>query len=275
MPELPEVEAARRLLTRWTVGRKVTAVDVKDAARLALAPADLVGRTIAAWTRHGKWLLAPLDDGTHALVGHLGMTGKWVADPAPDRPYQRVVLTFAKAARKPRAVALIDPRRWGELAVVPLASDPTAQLGPDALAAVSDAHFGVAGLRKALEGARPSATALLKDRLVDQARLAGLGNIAASEIAFRARLSPYAKIGALTPAAWSRLVDAIREHLVTTIAALDGHAEIDYLSDGADNTFLVYGREGLPCPRCQTPIVRTVRAARATFHCPRCQSERP
>lgn len=275
MPELPEVEAARRLLSRWTIGRKVAAVDVKDLARITLAPAELIGRTITAWTRRGKLLVAPLDDGVSALVGHLGMTGKWVADPPADRPHQRVVLHFAKAAHKPRTVALVDPRRWGELAVVPLASDPMAHLGPDALDSVNDVHFGAAGLRAALEGARPSPTARLKDRLVDQARLAGLGNIAASEIAFRARLSPYAKVAALPAAAWARLVDAIREHLGATIAALDGHSEIDYLSDGGDNTFLVYGREGLPCPRCQTPIIRTVHAARATFHCPTCQPETP
>jgi formamidopyrimidine-DNA glycosylase len=275
MPELPEVEAARRLLTAWTVGRKITAVDVLDQARIALAPAALVGRTITAWTRRGKLLVAALDDGCSALIGHLGMTGKWVAEPAPDRPHQRVVLHFAKASKKPRAVALVDPRRWGELSVVPIAADPTAHLGPDALDAVNDVHFGVAGLRAALEGARSSPTARLKDRLVDQARLAGLGNIAASEIPFRARLSPYAKVAALSANAWKRLLDAIREHLLATIAALDGHPEIDYLSDGGNNTFLVYGREGLPCPRCKTPIVRTVHATRATFHCPRCQPESP
>lgn len=271
MPELPEVEAARRLLTTWTVGRKVTAVDVKDAARLALVPGDLVGRTITAWTRHGKLLVAPLDDGIHALVGHLGMTGKWVADPAPERPHQRVVITFAKSA--PRRVALIDPRRWGELGVVTLASLPTAHLGPDALASVNDVHFGAAGLRAALEGPRPSPTAILKDRLVDQARLAGLGNIAASEIAFRARVSPHACLAALPPAAWKRLLDAIRQHIAATLAALEDSSDIDYLSDGAANTFLVYGREGLPCPRCKTPIVRTVHAGRSTFHCPKCQPE--
>ncbi len=266
MPELPEVELTRRALTRWTVGRPVAAVEVHDPKRFEGDAAALVGRAARGWERRGKYLIGRFDG--VALLGHLGMTGKWVEDPGPERPHQRVVLRFGDG-QAPARVVFIDPRRFGGCWVMPddqLEGHPRlAELGPDPTAA----DFDGARLRAAAgRGAAP-----LKARLMDQRRVAGLGNIAASEIAWMARVHPHAPVDRVPAEAWDALAEATKEH-VAWVIEIEGEGEVQYQSESeADNPFKVYGRAGQPCPRCGAAIARGVLGGRSSFWCPRCQPE--
>lgn len=258
MPELPEVEATRDNLARWTVGRRVLAVARVDAT-LPTSLEALAGHTFERWERRGKVLAGVA--GERVLRSHLGMTGRWVRDPAPERRHQRLVLTLDDGHR----VAWLDVRRLGEARVVGSSDEAFAGLGPDAWSTPPTPLE----LARALGGGRSP----LKARLLDQARLAGLGNIAVVEACFRARLHPHVPIASVDADGWRRLVVAIHEHLCATLAGTLGVDELRYVSEGGDNPFLVYGRAGAPCPVCRSPIVRTVLAGRPTFYCPQCQSE--
>lgn len=270
MPELPEVEATRRNIERWTLpAGLVTAVDVLD-PKLEVDPALVVGHRFVGWRRRGKQLRLELEKATGrvpdvTLFLHLGMTGKVVrlgADAA--RPHQRLVLHFAD-----RALAFVDPRRFGKIrtlagrAALADADPAWAELGPDAF---------LDPLRPdALSAAMGRGKTALKTRLLEQHRVSGLGNIAVVEACFRARVHPHVAVDLVPADAWPRLVAGIREHLVATLAATVGKDEIEYLSEGAASEFEVYGKADLPCPRCRAPIVRDVLAGRPTFTCPRCQ----
>ncbi|MCB9731230.1 MAG: Fpg/Nei family DNA glycosylase [Deltaproteobacteria bacterium] len=259
MPELPEVEIARRNLERHTGGGEIVALEPLPGADLEGDVAHAVGAVLARWERHGKLLVGRLAGGG-AVLSHLGMTGKWVRD-ADDRPHQRVLLAVRRGDDVAR-VSLVDPRRLGWVRVT---DDPDAwldRLGPDAL----DPALDAATLAARAGGGRVP----LKTRLLDQARVAGLGNICVLEACFRAGVHPHTPAGAVPPAAWERLLDGARAHIAHTLEVEAGE-EITYLSEGGDNPFLVYGRAGSPCPRCAAPIARDVLAGRPTFFCPTCQ----
>jgi formamidopyrimidine-DNA glycosylase len=135
-------------------------------------------------------------------------------------------------------------------------------LGPDALKNPLDA----AGLRKALTGRRA-----VKVALMDQALLAGVGNIHAAEALWRARVNPRIRCVDLSDAALQALAVAIPAQLQEAIVAEDGE-EITYVEErGASNPFVVYGHAEAPCPRCQTPITEARLSGRSTFWCPQCQ----
>jgi formamidopyrimidine-DNA glycosylase len=239
-------------------------VETPDTARLEGDVGVLEGAEVLRWRRLGKYLIADLSGGL-SVLSHLGMTGQWVADAPEDRPHQRVVFHLDGAG--PGRISLVDPRRFGWtwiLATVELADHPRlAGLGPDPL----DPAFGVQALRSAVGEGRSA----LKTRLMNQRVLAGLGNIALSEIGWRASVHPHRPCASLTDGEWHSLHGAIGDHLRYVLDAEDGE-EIVYLGyAGAVNPFLCYGREGAPCSRCQTPIVRDALAKRATFFCPTCQ----
>lgn len=271
MPELPEVEITRRNLDRWATGQVLAEVRVVDAAAIrstaSTHPRDahpdgeaqlaaLVGRVAGPPVRHGKRLGWPFGD--RALLLHLGMTGGWSRDSEPPR-FARLGLRFGDTWSWFR-----DARRFG--CVVPCeTADLAAWLaeghGPDAWLAPPDGPSLAARFRTD----RP-----IKVALLDQDRLAGVGNIHAVEALWSARLSPLRPARALDPEAWARLALAIPAQLEAAITAQAGD-ELVYLSEGADNPFSVYDREGLPCPRCGAAIARCVQAGRATFWCPVCQ----
>jgi formamidopyrimidine-DNA glycosylase len=261
MPELPEVEAARTHLAAWTEGRQVVA---------APAVPELAGRTLLAWSRRGKRLAGRLDDGRW-LIAHLGMTGAFrrveragLGSGSPR--HARVTLTLDDG----QGVALVDPRGFGRMAVSE-AADPFSDLGPDALSLLSSPD-AAAALCDRLGPA--SARAVLKDRALDQARVAGLGNIAILEGAFRARLHPHLALAALDAPAFARLAAGLRAHLEATLADCLATSDLVYVSQGGPNPFAIYGRAGAPCPSGHaTPValVRAIRAGRPTFFCPACQ----
>lgn len=262
MPELPEVEATRHNLQRWSEGARITRVTRVDEA---LDPdlETLVGATFERWERRGKALAGVTDGGV--VFSHLGMTGRWVLDPATDRRFQRLVIEVTRGRRKAR-LGYLDARRLGDAKVVASVAAAFAKLGPDAWLT----PLSATALQAAM-GRGDKAT--LKERLLEQKRVAGLGNIAVIEACFHARVHPHLPISAVTQAQWKRLVPAIHQHLEATLAGTVGADEIVYVSEGGDNIFQVYGREGQPCPRCRTGIARLVFAGRPTYFCPKCQPE--
>ena len=269
MPELPEVEIARRNLERWLGRARLTRVELLPRSFVGDAPAfarTLHGRTVRRVERRGKWLRFVFD-GEVVLYAHLGMTGKWVLR-GRDDPAERHERARLDSAR--RSVRFVDPRRFGRLqGAVGEAAPPAAfrALGPDALADGVDP----ARLHARL-GARQRS---VKETLLDQTIVAGVGNIQAAEALWRARIHPARPAASLTAAEARALARAIEASIADTLAREDG-PEITYVEEpGAPNPFDVYGKEGHPCPRCGARLTRIVQGGRSTVLCPRCQPRRP
>jgi formamidopyrimidine-DNA glycosylase len=264
------LEVCRRNLERWSTGRALADVALHDPAslrhKLSTRPADAdpdgeawlrarIGQRFGTPVRRGKRVLWPLGDG--GLLVHLGMTGKWKRG-GPVTKAIRASLTLDDGA----VLHFSDPRRFGCL--VPGADDAMlgAGLGPDALS----------GLDGPALAARMGSRGQLKVLLMDQARLAGVGNIQAAETLYRAKVGPWASPASLDEAAWDRVATELESQLQYTIAVTDAD-DVAYMSDGAhvDNPFAVYGREGESCRLCGTTIVKSRQGGRATFWCPGCQ----
>jgi formamidopyrimidine-DNA glycosylase len=248
----------------------------------------LTGRRIVSLGRRAKYLLADLDD-RNVLVMHLGMSGSFRIEAehgekiagqyyhqrSAIRAHDHVVFDLSSGAH----VVYNDPRRFGMMDIVP-------RNGLE-----DSAHFkgmGIEPLGNALSGETLAAlfegrTAPLKAMLLDQRRIAGIGNIYACEAMWRAKLSPTlpaGKLAAKTPRARAKaatLADAIREVLTEAIAAggssLRDHRRADGEIGLFQHNFAVYDREGEPCPRstCHGVIRRMVQSGRSTFYCPVCQ----
>ena len=274
VPELPEVESVRRQLAPEVIGRRVVDVwrDPYPSARITDVE-RVVGHRIDRLLRRGKFLVADLDRGcddtSRQLVMHLGMTGSLRTGDAAavdDDVHDRVRLLLDDGRR----VTFRDPRRFGRVSVVPtgvyLPGIPTlANLGPEPLSPHFTAEVFTAGIGG---GGAP-----LKARLLDQRRVAGVGNIYADESLWRARIHPATRrIGA---ARAHRLHAALVEVLAAAVER-EGTTFRDYqMVNGASGryaTFLdVYGRAGLPCHRCGGVLRGSVVAQRGTTHCPTCQ----
>jgi len=271
VPELPEVETIRRRLAPVLAGRRVRTLGVLDPRWCA--PADpaaltdaLTGRRIEALGRRGKWLVVTFEDELH-LVLHLRMTGTWLYDPAPDVPHQRVVIELDDG----HELRFCDPRRFGTGELV---------LGDGALAAFFAARIGLEPLDGELDGAALHALtrgrqAPVKAFLLDQRRIAGVGNIYADEALFRAGIHPLRRTGALRRAQSEALAgsvrDALRAGLQAGGATIDDFRHPDGVRGGFQHEFLVHRREGEACPRCGGPIVKFVAAGRGTYACETCQ----
>lgn len=276
MPELPEVECVGRGVERGCVGRRVTAVRrgehdvvVNDAAA---TPGLLVGDRVARVVRHGKQLAILGERGEAACV-HLGMSGALTVEPAgrPARPHTHVTWICVGGIE----LRFRDPRRFGGVWAFTTEADLWARrwskLGPDALV------IGPATLGRRLAGRRTA----LKAALLDQATLAGLGNIYVDELLYAASLSPLRPAGSLSPGELRSLVRRMRTLLGGAIAA-GGSTLRDYVDaagarGGYQARHRVYGREGRRCRRrgCGRKIQRTVLAGRGTFTCPGCQALEP
>ncbi|HVU51620.1 MAG TPA: bifunctional DNA-formamidopyrimidine glycosylase/DNA-(apurinic or apyrimidinic site) lyase [Polyangia bacterium] len=276
MPELPEVETIVRGLGPALRGRRVTSVwssglglRLARAVDVAGLRAVSVGRAVADVRRQGKYILVVTDARAgEGVCVHLGMTGRLRVQRASEAraPHTHVVFSLAGGGE----LRYVDARRFGWVAPgAPLASLPAlAELGPDPLG-----ELDAAGLSRALAGVR----APIKAFLLDQTRVAGLGNIYVCEALFGARIHPRTPAGRVRGRA-PELLAAIRRTLEGGIARR-GTTLRDYVdADGfaGDNAvaLLVYGREGEPCPACGAAIRRRVDAARSTFYCPRCQPAR-
>lgn len=269
LPELPEVEAWRRAIDAWLVGRTLVDVQLLDPAvvrpRLSTRPADawseagawvrtLRGAKVRATARAGKRLGVQVGD--QWVLVHLGMTGRFVRGEEPRSA--RVCLTPDDGP----PVWFADQRRFG--CWVPLADRSALAdgLGPDALGGGLDATV----LRDQLKG-----RSAVKVALLDQARLAGLGNIHAAEALWRSGIAPTTRCAELTQGQLERLAPAIVAQLTEAVDDIGPVDDFVYVTEGGDNPFAVYGREGEPCPRCDTAVARVVQGGRSTFWCPRCQ----
>jgi len=252
MPELPEVEHARGCLERWLRGRVVTR---------AFARA-LVGRRVESVTRRGKWVRVSLSDGM-LLFAHLGMTGRWMRR-APDDPRERWERARIDAGGV--SARLVDPRRFGKLVVARTDTPAWRALGPDPVADRLDAR----ALGERLRGRSRA----VKEALMDQAVVSGVGNILATEALWNARLDPRSRTDALTVADVRALSRGLRAAIAYGLSLQKGD-DAAYAQDAdAENPFRVYGRSGEPCPRCRTPLARIVLGGRSTTFCPGCQVRR-
>jgi formamidopyrimidine-DNA glycosylase len=272
MPELPEVETIRRQLVPVVEGRTLREIDVQDPRWCQpIAPRELAaaleGRTVAELGRRGKYLIADFEDDVTLFV-HLRMTGNLLVDPLAGTRYERVRFRFADDGPQ---IAFTDPRRFGtgELAIGADAREAflAARLGVEPLGP----DFTAAAMRVAAKGRKQP----IKAFLLDQRRIAGVGNIYADEALFRARIHPLRPAGAVRPAEWALLRDEVVAVLEAGIDAggstIDDFRHTDGVYGSFQHAFLVHRRMGEPCPTCGTPIVKFVAAGRGTHACEVCQ----
>lgn len=273
MPELPEVETLRRMLEAHILGRTVDCVR-RSGAKLRSPVSRTLnervkGRKVSVIRRHGKYLLIDLDPGL-TLISHLGMSGRWLfyrEEPEESLPHVHVRIGFTDGCW----LWFQDPRRFGLLRAVPTAQafqDPAlALLGPDPLNSLPSADW----LQELARGTRVS----IKNFLLDQRRLAGIGNIYASEILHRARVDPRRHAGVLDLGDWRAIAAEIPLVLGEAIARM-GTTFSSYRTLWNEpgtygDQLLVYDRADEPCRRCGGKIRRILQGQRSTFFCPRCQ----
>jgi formamidopyrimidine-DNA glycosylase len=290
MPELPEVEITRRRIIPLLVGRRIARVTTTAPSYFYLThPATLrrclVGRQVERLERRGKYLIADLDDERRLLL-HLGMTGQLFGENASSvrllssaahaslspgeqirfKPDEHTHLQIAFEDRGP-CVLFRDVRKFGKVRLLQR-DDPEPRLdklGVDALE-VDGADLFRASRRRKIA---------IKTLLLDQAVLAGVGNIYADEALFWAGVRPTRRALRVTRAQCERIADALRAVLMRSIET-GGSSIRDFVGpDGRDGRYQderrVYARRGEPCSRCSTPIVRRLIGQRASHYCPSCQ----
>jgi formamidopyrimidine-DNA glycosylase len=293
MPELPEVETIRRQLAPLVEGRRLERVEILDARwSRPLAPDELadaiVGRRVERLGRRGKYLVWHLSDDVH-LAQHLRMTGSVLCDPDPEPVHTRVRIELGplrsrrnlstgdssaprNGRRGGRRLAIVDPRRFGTgellLGEPALEAFFAARLGYEPF----DERFTAEHLRSLARGR----TSPIKALLLDQRRIAGVGNIYADEALFRASVHPLRPAGRLTREQYARLretiIEALEEGIDAQGATIDDFRHVDGVRGSFQDRFLVHRRAGEPCPRCGTTIVKMVVAGRGTYVCETCQS---
>jgi formamidopyrimidine-DNA glycosylase len=274
VPELPEVETIRRQLAPRVAGRTIVEAEVLDPLWCApRAPEevehDLRGERIAALGRRGKYLLMELE-GERFLVMHLRMTGNllWVGgSDAMPRPYLRVRLTLDDGNR----LLFTDLRRFGTGIVIDgravLDEYLVERLGPEPL----EPGFTPEVLAREARGRK----APVKAFLLDQRRVAGVGNIYADEALFRAKIHPLRPAGGLRRPELERLhagiVAALEAGIERQGASIDRYRDANGERGTMQDEFLVHLREGRACVRCGRPVVKMVAAGRGTYVCRSCQ----
>jgi formamidopyrimidine-DNA glycosylase len=275
MPELPEVQTVVNTLRPAMLGRRIAAVDLKRADILLPFNCDLgyqlIGASIAAVDRRGKRIIFTLSDGNRFYI-HLGMTGRLSMESpnAPLLPHTHLVIDFEPI--RPRSAALYgpqlrfrDPRRFGGIWWLGRDIPADDNIGPEPLTIRSPRLAAALGRTQRA----------IKNVLLDQSVIAGLGNIYVDEALFRARIHPLAVSAQLRTEQVSTLNRAIKSTLRKAIAHR-GSTLRDYFDANGDpggfqKLHAVYGRAGDPCRSCRTPIERFVLGGRSTHVCPKCQ----
>jgi formamidopyrimidine-DNA glycosylase len=267
VPELPEVETTVRGLARVLEGRRLAVVRPMRPDLRRPMPRDLgqrlTGALVTRLGRRAKYGLIDTDRGD-TLVFHLGMSGRWRIDPEQTGDHDHLLITTNEGRR----LALNDPRRFGSLDLVPTAeleSWPAfAVMGPE------PTDLDAAELHRRLAGRG----AAIKQLLLDQRIVAGLGNIYVCEALYRAGIDPRRAGGRISLERLRRLVPAIHDVLAEAIAA-GGSTLRDFSSPDGElgyfsKSFAVYDREGAACA-CGGQVRRIPQGGRSTFFCPRCQ----
>jgi formamidopyrimidine-DNA glycosylase len=257
MPELPEVEQARRFLERNALNRKILSVDVLDDGVLQGIDAgtfrqDLTGRSMTIAGRRGKQLFIGLDDGSFLTI-HLGMTGDLGIETGENIPrFSRIAFRFEGGS-----LFYSDQRKFGAVGIVGSVDQFVNEhgLGPDALCiSLSDFMERVSGHRKAI-----------KSVLLDQGVLSGVGNLYADEVLFQARVHPATSADSISRRKLTDIYRQIGNVLRESIAV---SSDFVSLPDG----FLLRTREGgAECPRGNGLLAVTKVGGRTTIYCPKCQ----
>lgn len=272
MPELPEAETVASALRRRLPGHRITEVKIcVPKLRTSLAPlctAGLEGHAFTAVLRRGRYIVLALDD-RRGLLLHLGMTGAVSVVPQnePPRRHEHVILNLEDGS----SFRFEDPRRFGVLECHSLKADglPAALdvLGPEPLTDDFDADgFYQAAHRRHVA---------VKELLMDNTVVTGVGNIYATESLFAAGIRPIRRSDRLSRASCQRLVMAVKEILARAIRA-GGTTIADFRGvDGTEGRFtrelLIYGKAGEPCPHCGA-VLRCVKlGGRSSCYCPKCQ----
>ena len=274
MPELPEVETVKRALVPALEGRMVADAyvgrsDLRWPLPNRLAE-RLTGRVFGPLRRRGKYILMPLD-GDESLLLHLGMSGSVrIHHTAPTLgKHDHFMLTMAATSTAPASyVVLNDPRRFGWIDL--FQGDPhpmVATMGPEPLGNEFSADY----LAVKLAGR----TGPIKNALLNQEIVAGIGNIYACEALFYAGISPKRKAGTIKGRRAERLVPAIQSVLNRAIDE-GGTSLRDHIQPGGEIGYFVqqlavYGREGAPCPSCDQPVRSITQSGRTSFYCTHCQ----
>jgi formamidopyrimidine-DNA glycosylase len=273
MPELPEVETIRRSLLTKLPDRTVTEIQVRDARLRVPVDAErldelIAGRRVTDLSRRAKYLIIHFDSGS-ALLIHLGMSGQLLLVPEglPFAKHDHVIFSLDDRLE----LRFRDPRRFGMVVALGEAAlntyPPLNQLGPEPLAANCNVDY----LFERSRGSKQP----VKNFLMDQRVIVGVGNIYASESLFLAGIHPLKPAGSISRARCQRLMEAVKRVLRDAIRQ-GGTTLSDFRdSDGNAGYFQValrvYGRKGESCHTCRTTIRAQVVAGRSTFFCPKCQ----
>ncbi|WP_328727066.1 Fpg/Nei family DNA glycosylase [Streptomyces sp. NBC_00259] len=260
MPELPDVEGFRKVLSSCAHGRRVTDIDVRDAGVLRGVTTrrlrrDVRGRRFGEPWRHGKWLIGPTDEGP-ALVWHFGMTGALLCASAdePVHAHDRLVFTLDDE----RELRYRDQRKLQGVHVAD-SDDAVAHilchLGPDALTVDRETFLDVLANRRGS----------VKSVLMDQSALAGLGNLLCDEILWRARSAPTRPARTLGTAEAGKVYAAMRRVLKSSVEAECVPSRRTWLTGRRDD-------DEPRCPRCHGPLLSRRLSSRRTVWCPHCQS---
>jgi formamidopyrimidine-DNA glycosylase len=271
MPELPEVETIRRQLAPHLEGRTLERVEITDYRWTLPAPPELIaaelrGALVRRIERFGKYMDWELDGDRHLIV-HLRMTGALLVNPGEEPPYARVQFELDDGT----VIYYVDPRRFGtgRLLTSTQARDAyfKERLGAEPLTPAFTAEY----LREQAHGRSVS----IKSFVLDQKRIAGVGNIYADEALHRAGIHPLRPAGTLKPAQWEALKEAIEVSLAAGIdakgASIDDYRHIDGARGTFQDLFLVHTRAGEPCPTCGHEIRKLTVGGRGTYVCETCQ----
>ena len=269
MPELPEVENARRILVRAGLpGKTIVDAHVSWAPTVKTPPLEdfvlgLRSRQVLEVRRRGKYILLPLDS-KETFIIHLGMTGGLSVQSASREVDPMVRHTFT--LDDGRLLWFRDPRKFGHLWLTADLSETLPPLGPEPLSS----DFTAESLAEKLR----SRNAPIKALLLEQSVVAGLGNLYVDESLFHSGIHPGRNSGSIIADEISRLRDSIVEVLKAAITLYDkARDELWPDPPSAMHTWTIPRLEGEPCPRCDTPIAGLRIRGRGTFFCPHCQEE--
>ena len=273
MPELPEIETVRRVIGPQIVGRRVTEVSVRHPKVIGHPDPEsfaerLVGRTFTDLTRRGKSLTAILDDRSR-MVMHMRMTGCLVVAPhdRPEESHTHIIIGLDDGME----LRFSDTRRFGRFWLLADGEDDdctgVCKLGPEPF----DPSFTAEYLENRIGGSRRT----IKECLLDQSVVAGIGNIYSDEILFNTGIDPLCPACRLCHEDWKRLAEEIPRALRYFIEKNEISPDDWLEGKGREyrNTpyIRIYGHSGEPCPVCGTPLVRRVIGGRSSVSCPECQ----
>ena len=296
MPELPEVETVRRGLAANVVGQRIEVASVAHARTIRRQPggsdefaALLTGRLLTDARRRGKFLWLPTDDPDVVLAAHLGMSGQFRVDgataPRLDQsgsaaPDDTGLLAHPHARARwdldDRTLWFLDQRTFGWVAALPVVADAYGEPVPEVVRDIAldpaDPRFDAASVARRMRRHRVE----IKRLLLDQSVVSGIGNIYADEALWLAGVHPRRRADRLPIRVLGEVLDAAAHVMAASLA--EGGTSFDSLyvdvngrSGYFERGLQVYGRAGLPCARCGTPIVRERFTNRSSHFCPRCQ----